>query len=164
MNFDIDRDPAKEPSLTEMTMKALDIVSKNPKGFFMMVEGGRIDQALHPTLARKALQDAKAFDDAIKATIAKVKTFDPEMKNTLIVVTADHDHTMVMNGYAALTGKTTDTNPGILGLMRAFTDPSQPAKDADGKPFTTLLLKTIIRKLQYGPHLAVKRTVVPMYS
>ena len=139
MNFDIDRDPAKEPSLTEMAMKALDIVSKNPKGFFMMVEGGRIDQALHPTLARKALQDAKAFDDAIRATIAKVKTFDPDMKNTLIVVTADHDHTMVMNGYSALTGKTTDTNPGILGLMRAFTDPSQPAKDSDGKPFTTLV-------------------------
>jgi alkaline phosphatase len=139
MNFDIDRDPAKEPSLTEMTIKAFDIVSKNPKGFFMMVEGGRIDQALHPTLARKALQDAKAFDDAIKATIARVKLTDPEMKNTLIVVTADHDHTMVMNGYSALTGKTTDTNPGILGLMRAFTDPTQPAKDADGKPYTTLV-------------------------
>ncbi len=139
MNFDIDRDPAKEPSLTEMASKALDIISKNPKGFFMMVEGGRIDQALHPTLARKALQDAKAFDDAIKATIAKVKTFDPEMKNTLIVVTADHDHTMVMNGYAARTGATTDTNPGILGLMRAFTDPSKPAVDADGKPFTALV-------------------------
>ena len=139
MNFDIDRDPAKEPSLADMATKALDIVSKNPKGFFMMVEGGRIDQALHPTLARKALQDAKAFDDAIKATIAKVKIFDPELKNTLIVVTADHDHTMVMNGYAALTGKTTDTNPGILGLMRAFTDPTQPARDLDGKPFTTLV-------------------------
>ncbi|MBC7514447.1 MAG: alkaline phosphatase [Herminiimonas sp.] len=139
MNFDLDRDPAKEPSLAEMAGKALDIVSKNPKGFFLMVEGGRIDQALHPTLARKALQDAKAFDDAIKATIAKVKLFDPEMKDTLIVVTADHDHTMVMNGYAARTGKTTDTNPGILGLMRSFTDPSTPAKDADGKPFTTLV-------------------------
>lgn len=139
MNFDIDRDAAKEPSLSEMATKAVDVVSKNPKGFFLMVEGGRIDQALHPTLARKALQDAKAFDEAIKATIAKVKTFDPELKNTLIVVTADHDHTMVMNGYAALTGKTTDTNPGILGLMRAFNDPSQPAKDIDGKPFTTLV-------------------------
>jgi alkaline phosphatase len=114
-------------------------VSKNPKGFFMMVEGGRIDQALHPTQARKALQDAKAFDDAIKATIAKVKTFDPEMKNTLIVVTADHDHTMVMNGYAARTGPTTDANPGILGLMRNFNDPTKPATDADGKPFTTLV-------------------------
>lgn len=139
MNFDLDRDPAKEPSLKEMTLKAMDVVMKNPKGFFLMVEGGRIDQALHPTLARKALQDGKAFDEAIKAAIDRVKLTDPGLKNTLIVVTADHDHTLVMNGYSALTGKTTDTNPGILGLMRSYNDPSTPAKDADGKPYTTLV-------------------------
>ncbi len=139
MNFDLDRDPAKEPSLAEMTTKAIDVLAKNKKGYFLMVEGGRIDQALHPTLARKALQDAKAFDDAIAAAIAKVKLTDPDLKNTLIVVTADHDHTLVLNGYAALTGKTTSTNPGILGLMRDYTDPSKPAVDADGKPFTTLV-------------------------
>ena len=85
-----------------MTSQALDIVSKNPKGFFMMAEGGRIDQALHPTLAQKALQDAEAFDDAIKATMAKVQTFDPGMKNTPIVVTADHVHTMAFNGYGMI--------------------------------------------------------------
>lgn len=139
MNFDLDRDPTAEPSLAEMTLKAMDMLANNKKGYFLMVEGGRIDQALHPTLGRKALQDGKAFDDAIAAAIAKVKATDPEMKNTLIVVTADHDHTLVMNGYAARTGKTTDTNPGILGLMRDFTDPSKPALDADGMPFTTLV-------------------------
>lgn len=139
LNFDIDRDPAKEPSLAEMTTKAMDLLANNKKGYFLMVEGGRIDQALHPTLARKALQDAKAFDDAIAAAIAKVKLTDPQLKNTLIVVTADHDHTLVMNGYAARTGKTTDTNPGILGLMRDFSDPSKPALDAEGMPFTTLV-------------------------
>ena len=139
MNFDLDRDPAKEPSLAEMTSKALDLLSSNSKGYFLMVEGGRIDQALHPTLARKALQDAKAFDEAIAATIAKVKLTDPTLSNTLIVVTADHDHTLVMNGYAALTGKTTTSNPGILGLMRDFSDPTTPALDADGMPFTTLV-------------------------
>ena len=139
LNFDLDRDPAKEPSLAEMTTKALDVLANNRRGYFLMVEGGRIDQALHPTLARKALQDAKAFDEAIAAAIAKVKLTDPELKNTLIVVTADHDHTLVMNGYAARTGKTTDANPGILGLMRDFTDPSKPALDADGMPFTTLV-------------------------
>ncbi|WP_028312131.1 alkaline phosphatase [Derxia gummosa] len=139
MNFDIDRDPTVEPSLAQMTTKAIDIASKNRKGFFLMVEGGRIDQALHPTLARKALQDAKAFDEAITTAIAKMKTIDPELKNTIIVVTADHDHTMVMNGYAARTGKTTDSSPGILGLLKPYTDPSTPAKDADGKPFTTLV-------------------------
>ncbi len=140
MNFDLDRDATAEPSLAEMTTAAMDALAATKKnGYFLMVEGGRIDQALHPTLGRKALQDAKAFDDAIKAAIAKAKLTDPTLANTLIVVTADHDHTMVMNGYAALTGKTTDTNPGILGLMRSYTDPTTPALDADGKPFTTLV-------------------------
>ena len=139
MNFDIDRTGTTEPSLAEMTTKALDILQRNDKGYFLMVEGGRIDQALHPTLARKALQDAKAFDDAIAAAIAKVRAVDPELKNTLIVVTADHDHTLVFNGYSAITGRTTDTNPGVLGLMRDYTDPSKPAVDADGKPFTNLV-------------------------
>ncbi|WP_085317375.1 alkaline phosphatase [Derxia lacustris] len=139
MNFDLDRDATVEPSLAQMTTKAIDIASKNQKGFFLMVEGGRIDQALHPTLARKALQDAKAFDEAIKTAIDKMKVIDPDLKNTLIVVTADHDHTMVMNGYATRTGKTSDSNPGILGLMRSYTDPTKPAVDADKKPFTTLV-------------------------
>ena len=139
MNFDLDRAATAEPSLAEMTTKAMDVLGANKKGYFLMVEGGRIDQALHPTLARKAMQDAKAFDDAITAAIAKARLTDPTLANTLIVVTADHDHTLVMNGYAARTGPTTDANPGILGLMRDFTDPSKPALDADGMPFTTLV-------------------------
>ena len=102
MNFDLDRDATAEPSLAEMTTAAMDALAATKKnGYFLMVEGGRIDQALHPTLGRKALQDAKAFDDAIKAAIAKARLTDPTLANTLIVVTADHDHTMVMNGYAA---------------------------------------------------------------
>ncbi len=122
-----------------MTTKAMDVLARNGKGYFLMVEGGRIDQALHPTLARKALQDARAFDDAIAAAIAKAKATDPELKHTLIVVTADHDHTLVMNGYAARTGPTTAASPGILGLMRDFGSPAVPALDADGMPFTTLV-------------------------
>jgi alkaline phosphatase len=139
MSYELDRDPTKEPSLAEMTTKSIDILSKRDKGFFLMVEGGRIDHALHGTNAARALADAKAFDDAIKAAIARIKLTDPTLKNTLIVVTADHDHTMVMNGYAALAGKTTTTNPGILGLMRDYTAPATPALDADGRPFTTLV-------------------------
>ena len=142
MNFDLDRDPAVEPSLAEMTGKALDLLMAKGgggKGWFLMVEGGRIDQALHPTLARKALQDARAFDDAIAAAVAKVKASNPELKNTLIVVTADHDHTLVLNGYSARTGRTTAASPGILGLMRDYAAPATPALDADGMPFTTLV-------------------------
>ncbi len=137
MSYDLDRDPAKEPSLTEMTVKAMDLLGKNKKGYFLMVEGGRIDHALHETTAKKALQDTVAFDNAIKAAIDKAKLSDPDLKNTLIVVTADHDHTLVLNGYAKRTGKTSADSPGVLGLLKNYADGSI-AKDLDGAPFTII--------------------------
>jgi alkaline phosphatase len=115
MSYEYDRDPAKEPSIAQMTSKAIDILSKNKNGYFLMVEGGRIDHANHETNARRALIDTVAFDDAIKAAIAKV-----DLKNTLIVVTADHDHTLVLNGYAKRTGKTTGSEAGVLGLVKDY--------------------------------------------
>jgi alkaline phosphatase len=120
MSYDLDRDAAKEPSLADMTTKAMDVLSRNSKGYFLMVEGGRIDHALHETTAKKALQDALAFDDAIKAAIAKAKLTDPTLANTLIVVTADHDHTLVLNGYAKRTGKTATGNAGVLGVVKNY--------------------------------------------
>jgi alkaline phosphatase len=142
MSYDLDRlttpdTLAKEPSLAEMTSKAIDILKGNKRGMFLMVEGGRIDHALHETTARKALQDTIAFDDAIKVAIDKMKVIDPELKNTLIVVTADHDHTMVLNGYAKLTGATTVSNPGILGLLKDYITGGE-SKDLDGNPFTII--------------------------
>lgn len=137
MSYDLDRDPSLEPSLAEMTTKAIDILSKNQKGFFLMVEGGRIDHALHETTAQKALQDTAAFDEAIKAAIDKMKVSDPDLKNTLIVVTADHDHTLVLNGYAARTGKTTASNPGVLGLLKNFVN-NAFSLDSGGNPFTII--------------------------
>ncbi|NQD38599.1 alkaline phosphatase [Permianibacter sp. IMCC34836] len=137
MSYDLDRDPAKEPSLAEMTSKAIQILQQKRSGFFLMVEGGRIDHALHETNAKRALQDTVAFDNAIKAAIAEVRKTDPKLKNTLIVVTADHDHTMTMLGYAARTGKTTANNAGVLGVMRNYSDGSI-ATDADGMPFPIL--------------------------
>ena len=122
---------AAQPSLSEMTSKAIDILSQNPNGYFLMVEGGRIDHALHATNAKRALVDTIAFDDAIQVAIDKVKKTDPTLANTLIVVTADHDHTMTFNGY----GKR--GNP-ILDINRAYRD-GQPSKDADGNNYTTLV-------------------------
>jgi alkaline phosphatase len=130
MAYDLDRDAGKEPSLAEMTSRAIDQLKTNPNGIFLMVEGGRIDHALHETTARKALQDTVAFDDAIKAAIDKMQALDPGLKNTLIVVTADHDHTLVLNGYAARTGKTTDSNPGVLGLLRSYVTAACPRTPA----------------------------------
>ena len=126
MSYELDRVPANEPSLAEMTTKAIDVLSKNSSGYFLMVEGGRIDHALHGTNAKRALVDTIAFDNAIKAALAKV-----DLSNTLVVVTADHDHTMVFNGYPK------KGNP-ILDIVRSYSD-GLPSKDADGKTFTTLV-------------------------
>ncbi|WP_371417311.1 alkaline phosphatase [Noviherbaspirillum sp. UKPF54] len=137
MSYDLDRDASKEPSLAEMTTKAMDILNKNDKGYFLMVEGGRIDHALHETTAKKALQDTVAFDNAIKAALDKARASDPTLKNTLIVVTADHDHTLVLNGYAKRTGKTAAGSPGVLGVLKSYVDGSV-AKDLDGAPYTII--------------------------
>ncbi|MFL6658763.1 MAG: alkaline phosphatase [Massilia sp.] len=137
MSYDLDRDPAKEPSLAEMTTKAMDVLTRNSKGYFLMVEGGRIDHALHETTAKKALQDTLAFDNAIKAALAKARLADPELKNTLIVVTADHDHTLVLNGYAKRTGKTATGNPGVLGVVKNYVS-GAVEKDLDGAPYSII--------------------------
>ncbi len=137
MSYDLDRDPAKEPSLAEMTTKAMDVLGKNTKGYFLMVEGGRIDHALHETTAKKALQDTLAFDNAIKAALAKARLSDPTLANTLIVVTADHDHTLVLNGYAKRTGKTAAGNAGVLGLVKNYVT-GVAEKDLDGAPYSII--------------------------
>ncbi|MFZ3286185.1 MAG: alkaline phosphatase [Telluria sp.] len=138
MEYELDRsatpplgEGASQPSLAEMTTKAMDILSQNQNGYFLMVEGGRIDHALHGTNAKRALVDTIAFDDAIKAALDKARLTDPSLANTLIVVTADHDHTLTLNGY----GKR--GNP-ILDINRNYKD-GQPAKDADGNSYTTLV-------------------------
>jgi alkaline phosphatase len=137
MSFDSMRDPAREPDLTEMASKAIGVLANNPKGFFLVVEGGMIDIALHNTNARRALQETVVFDRTLKAAIEQMRSIDPGLKNTLIVATADHDHSLLLNGYSPRTGKTTPTQPGVLGLMRRV-DNNQLKLDADGAPFTII--------------------------
>lgn len=61
------------PSLTEMTLKAIEILEKNPNGFLLMVEGGMIDQAHHRGWARIALDETVALDTPVAATIQAVQ-------------------------------------------------------------------------------------------
>ncbi|MNJ50704.1 Alkaline phosphatase precursor [compost metagenome] len=108
-----------------MTAKAIDLLSQNSQGYFLMVEGGRIDHALHATNAKRSLTDAVVLDEAVKTALGKV-----DLTDTLIVVTADHDHTMTINGYSA------KGNP-VLDLVKNGDGSTQ--NDVDGKPFTTLV-------------------------
>ena len=133
MAYELDRVNQKldQPSLSQMTEKALDVLSRNDKGFFLMVEGGRIDHALHGSNAKRALEDTLAMDKAIDAALAYMEKKDPGLKNTLVVVTADHDHAIAFNGYTRI------GNP-ILGKVRDY-QTNELAKAADGKPYTTLV-------------------------
>jgi alkaline phosphatase len=127
MKYETDRatDAAGEPSLSEMTSKAIDILSSNQKGFFLMVEGGRIDHAHHAGNAYRALTEAIEFSNAVGLALQKT---DP--RKTLIIVTADHSHTLTISGYPKR------GNP-ILGKV-VEPDQGESAKDLLGLPYTTL--------------------------
>ena len=86
MAYDLDRDPAKEPSLSEMTDKALKLLSRKKDGFFLMVEGSRVDYAAHANDPVGIMTEFIAFDDAVKVAL----DFAKKDGNTTVVVLPDH--------------------------------------------------------------------------
>lgn len=133
MQYEAERskDKAGEPSLAEMTTSAIErLKALNPNGFVLLVEGGRIDHAHHQGNAHRALVDTIALSDAVRAATQATSSDD-----TLILVTADHAHTMTFAGYPAR------GNP-ILGKVKGGSgesiDPTALALDATGLPYTTL--------------------------
>jgi alkaline phosphatase len=124
-------------ALADATRSAIAALSTRPDGFFLIVENGNIERALHATLAKRALQETVAFDDALNTAIAQMQRIDPGLKHTLIVATADHDSTLLINGYSPRTGKTTPANPGVLGLVRNVGD-NKLRLDKDGMPYAIL--------------------------
>jgi alkaline phosphatase len=95
LDFECDRVDDEQPSLSEMTQKAIDFLSQNEKGYVLLVEGGRIDHGHHGGKALRALDDFVSFDDAIGKGLEMTSDED-----TMIVVTADHSHTFTLSGYA----------------------------------------------------------------
>ena len=125
MAWETDRegDAADEPSLAAMTRTAIERLSRGPRGYFLMVEGGRIDHAHHANNAYRALEDTIAFAAAVRAAVELV-----DRSSTLILVTADHSHTLTISGYSGR------GNP-ILGYAAL---PGVQLKDARQRPYTTL--------------------------
>lgn len=109
--------PEDQPTLSQMTETAVKLLQKEKNGFFLFVEGGLIDKAHHLDLPRKALDETVEFANAIE--IATKLTSE---NDTLIVVTADHSHTMTFNGYPA-------RGHDILGIY---------GKSQNGLPYATL--------------------------
>lgn len=113
MDYSADRNskvPLEEPSINEMTEKAIELLSTNPNGYFLLVEGnfwfdcylwlifylknknwiqkgGKIDHGHHNSNAKRALDDYAAFDDALGKALDMVS-----LDESIVVVTADHSH------------------------------------------------------------------------
>ncbi|XP_037533930.1 alkaline phosphatase, tissue-nonspecific isozyme [Nematolebias whitei] len=117
--YEADRDTTLDPSIMETTEKAIHILQKNPKGFFLLVEGGRIDQAHHEGRAYMALHEAVAFDDAIAKGLELTKE-----EETLTIVTADHSQPLTFNGFPF-------RGQSVLG--------KSPLWATDMLPYTTLM-------------------------
>lgn len=132
MHYEHDRagDAGGEPSLAEMTGFAIELLAARDQGYLLMIEGGRIDHAHHDANAFRALSETVALSDAVR--VAAERT-DPEQ--TLIVVTADHSHTLTLGGHPAR------GNP-ILGWVATLDErgerAAQPERDRSGQTYTAL--------------------------
>lgn len=130
MNYEHDRgeDGAGEPSLPEMTDRALDVLRQRGDPYFLVVEGGRIDHAHHANNAWRALTDAIAFAEAVR--IADERTGE----DTLIIVTADHGHALTFGGY----GERGNPIVGLAVQPGKGSREQRLMRDEGGRPLTVL--------------------------
>ncbi|XP_075236104.1 alkaline phosphatase-like [Lycorma delicatula] len=126
MDYIRDKSPSGMPSLQQMTAAALKVLNNGENGFVLMVEGGLIDFAHHRGHARKALDETLAFDLAINWTMNWLSE-NNILEKTLVIVTADHDHGLIINGNP-------DRANNILGVAQK--------SPMDGEPYTTLTYGT----------------------
>ncbi len=87
MDYEITRNYELTPSLADMTQKAITILDQNPNGFFLMVEGGRIDHGSHDNEKDLAALEAIEFELAVRKAVSYVK----KHSNTILIITADHE-------------------------------------------------------------------------
>ncbi|XP_067004834.2 membrane-bound alkaline phosphatase [Anabrus simplex] len=118
MKFHLQANKETEPTLAEMTEAAIKLLSKEENGFALFVEGGKIDHAHHTATVKRALDETLEMAKAVKKAVELTSNED-----TLIVVTADHAHTMSYGGYPT-------RGNDILGLVGI--------SDVDNLPFSTL--------------------------
>lgn len=120
MDFNLEAKHEEQPSLAEMTTAAIEMLSKEKRGYFLFVEGARIDMAHHKSKAHLALDETVQFAEAVRLATELTNSRD-----TLIIVTADHSHTMTISGYAQRGNNILDFNT--------------QKSNVDNLPYTTLM-------------------------
>lgn len=118
-----------QPGLVEMTQAALDRLSQDPDGFFLMVEGASIDKQSHPMDWERAIVDTIEFDKAVGVA----RAFQAKHPDTLIVVTGDHTHGV------SVIGTVDDDKPGEdmrqkVGVYDDAGFPNYEDENHDGYP------------------------------
>ena len=117
-----------QPDLTEMTQSAIEVLSRNPNGFFLMVEAALIDKFNHPLDWERAAFDTIMLSNAVQIA----KDFAKKNPDTLIIVTPDHTHS------GSISGVVHDDKPGPLrekvGVYAAAGYPNYPKADVQGYP------------------------------
>lgn len=107
LSYEMDRIAPDQPSLAEMVGRAIELLSARPEGFFLMVEGSKIDHAAHANDAATMVKDILAFDDAFNVAVQ----FARRDGGTLVVALADHE-----TGGLTIIGGT--WNPEVRGPLR----------------------------------------------
>ena len=117
-----------QPDLTEMTQSAIDVLSRNPNGFFLMVEAALIDKFNHPLDWERAAFDTIMLSNAVQVA----KDFAKTHPDTLIIVTPDHTHS------GSISGVVNDDKTGPLrekvGTYADAGYPNYPKADVQGYP------------------------------
>ncbi|MEI6611591.1 alkaline phosphatase [Polynucleobacter sp.] len=117
-----------QPDLTEMTQSAIEVLSRNPNGFFLMVEAALIDKFNHPLDWERAAFDTIMLSNAVQIA----KDFAKTHPDTLIIVTPDHTHS------GSISGVVHDDKPGPLrekvGIYAEAGYPNYPKADVQGYP------------------------------
>ena len=141
----VDKFP-NQPGLVDMTKAALDKLSKNPEGFFLMVEGGSVDKMSHPLDWDRAVVDTIEFDKAVGVA----REFAAKNPDTLIVVTGDHTHGV------SIIGTVDDEKPGTemrekVGTYDTAGIPNYEDKDGDGYPDRVDVSRRLFLAANNGP-------------
>lgn len=148
MDYDLDRDDARQPSLAEMTTKALEVLDKHENGFFLMVEGSRVDMAAHAKDPAGVITEMLAFDKAVGVAL----DFARRDGQTAVVIMPDHGNSGMSFGDADY------KNYASKGLDSAYMNISKVRRTASG--LEKILLKARPEQIRplFGQYTGIELT------